>query len=1254
MMTSKTANFNVDIKLKERLKMFEEIDKIANAEKLNQCNLEIKSEISYLDNSSLFNYSEIGNTKTNYYKDHNFDLPMQFKKQINETSPINITNIYKNQNPNNFLDELEGKKNYYENNEKNHYFHNDKKSPNKNNAEKQNNSFIEKNNNLKSFNNSPDNGIHSKRNLEKSNNIKNFNLKNRNYFSENFQVKDNIKTNFNLFKNNKITKKENENKSCKSPYNNSDKLSDFENNSYDYPQQIKINQKIKKSTSLENTKKIQKLNSFNSIKENNKKGLFTSNKLKSFINNHTENPFNNNISNAALVNLSSERQKFSKRKNNCESNNLDLKGPIKFSQGYIENSIKNSNHKEQRHNIIKKEVKKDFVECFDYDFYNFPLIKNIPDSKIREIDLHKNLVKQSNTSNQNLRNKNDSFTENKRLNNYLISNKSKKNINQTFDILLTRNSLNSQSRSRSRSRNYNKCNRNNSNNNKKLKEIKQNFKRSQINKTNLGDRLYNYNFYYKEKMKNKIEEEKNHIIKTSTPKITKKAKLLQRNQNNFHERLYPFSNNDENKNSNNKANCSFDNIYENKNKINTDIQNNNFEEDDENVNIIFDKDFLQKDLLNENPSAIYEFKRSHSSNDIINYSYEKKIKNKWKNKNNYNVNQYNRNIFEKKVYHDKDMNFKPMLNKKSLEIARKFGPASERLYAKKVKKNSINNLIENQVENNLVYDKSRHSPKSFFSNNYEESKKSASPCFIKNIGKDCDNNINKNLINKRHNSSKLNPLKRTNDLYKKGIEKMKKREEKSREKILKENESYKQFSYKPSINTNISSNVKKICFSYKKNFSEGKDSDNKNFKDETLILDNNLMNSPTSNHYFNSEINIDELTDNKICKDISNLSNIDKFQYIYEKNINWKKKLEKQTEILKKSEEKKKLEKFTFHPQINKKEIENDDKFIEKNLDQIHDYVNRRRANLKKQKEQEELTKRKFGLGNNFVIKPTIPKEFNLHTARKISSDRNTFNKPNINNLSQLSINNSFINNSNKSPDKKIFSNKIDNLQSNFNLYNQNFNGNNINNIRSELKIENFFNQENRLESSQDNNLDINCDENLFHINQNYQQLNEQLYCLNNKNHFKKENQIYFNFNNNNDFEQKNINDYQYNQQNFIFNKNQGIRTNQNFTKNSNNANLSHYSYYETNTNSNEKKNNVSKRNVQFFNNYENHPNYNIDNSYINNKNKETQNKNLHKEEYISNNRENMGDLIQHVSNDQAAFVNAINNLHQKLVNMNI
>jgi len=88
---------------------------------------------------------------------------------------------------------------------------------------------------------------------------------------------------------------------------------------------------------------------------------------------------------------------------------------------------------------------------------------------------------------------------------------------------------------------------------------------------------------------------------------------------------------------------------------------------------------------------------------------------------------------------------------------------------------------------------------------------------------------------------------------------------------------------------------------------------------------------------------------------------------------------------------------YTFKPVINTQEMRPDEKFIEKNIPQIENYVQRRRTTLQKQKDDEEYKKKIFRTGENYTGQPTIPKEFNFRNSKQS-------NKSEINNTKELSL----------------------------------------------------------------------------------------------------------------------------------------------------------------------------------------------------------------------------------------------------------
>ena len=244
-------------------------------------------------------------------------------------------------------------------------------------------------------------------------------------------------------------------------------------------------------------------------------------------------------------------------------------------------------------------------------------------------------------------------------------------------------------------------------------------------------------------------------------------------------------------------------------------------------------------------------------------------------------------------YNSTKFTYHPKINKKSLLIASKLEPSTLRITRKKSNKSHI--LEEKNVldyYSNLFKDKT-----------YTNKKKP-------NLSPSCGNE-------------------KSNELYMRGMQDMKRKEKTYNENLLKKMEEYKNYSYHP-----------KISKTYSNNFGN-KGKKNKNMED------------------------------------------------IYTKNKEWKKRLEKEKKKKKKKYDEIENKKYTFKPEINKLNMENDVPFIMKNIQQMNDYVNKRRKILKKQKEEENYKKRKLGLdANNYNVKTTIPKKFELKTEQRCKSNK--------------------------------------------------------------------------------------------------------------------------------------------------------------------------------------------------------------------------------------------------------------------------
>ena len=110
---------------------------------------------------------------------------------------------------------------------------------------------------------------------------------------------------------------------------------------------------------------------------------------------------------------------------------------------------------------------------------------------------------------------------------------------------------------------------------------------------------------------------------------------------------------------------------------------------------------------------------------------------------------------------------------------------------------------------------------------------------------------------------------------------------------------------------------------------------------------------------------------------------------IYKKNKEWKKRLENDNIAKKKKYDEIEKKKYTFKPEIKHLNIQNDIPFIMKNIQQMNDYVNRRRKNIEQKKEEEFYKNKKLGHNAmNYNVRTTIPKEFDLKTEKRSKSNK--------------------------------------------------------------------------------------------------------------------------------------------------------------------------------------------------------------------------------------------------------------------------
>ncbi len=352
----------------------------------------------------------------------------------------------------------------------------------------------------------------------------------------------------------------------------------------------------------------------------------------------------------------------------------------------------------------------------------------------------------------------------------------------------------------------------------------------------------------------------------------------------------------------------------NRSKSNTNIKKNisKLQPPNDSGNRLYNYGYYIKNKLNKKRKLEEEKARKQMIPKILNRSKEIKRDSNFEErlyyaeKNDTNDNIYNRrrtlsrdNINYQK--HKKSIfTYHPKINKKSLIIASKLEPSTLRINRKKTN-------YSNYVEEKTVID------------------------YYSNLFKDKNNfNYRKNKLN--NNISPTCGNEKSNELYIKGMQDLKRKEQTYNENQQKKNEEYKNYPFKPKISKNHSSVGGGMKIESKK----------KSNKED-----------------------------------------------IYKKNKEWKKRVENENISKKKKYEEIENKKYTFKPEINQLNIQNDVPFIMKNIQQMNEYVNKRRKILEQKKEEENYKKRKLGLNAiNYNVRTTIPKEFDLKTEKRNKSNK--------------------------------------------------------------------------------------------------------------------------------------------------------------------------------------------------------------------------------------------------------------------------
>ena len=208
-------------------------------------------------------------------------------------------------------------------------------------------------------------------------------------------------------------------------------------------------------------------------------------------------------------------------------------------------------------------------------------------------------------------------------------------------------------------------------------------------------------------------------------------------------------------------------------------------------------------------------------------------------------------------------------------------------------------------------------------------------------------NLYKHKTIKKNDSKNKSIYEKMNNLYKRGIEQRQKKEKKISENKKRKEEEYKQYSYKPNVNKILPYNSTK----------------NKIKKNLNIVISRSKSKNNNSKREFQK-------------------------YNIYEKNYEWKKKIEKENIKKKKLKEETIQKLCTFRPLLEEKTLEKPSKkYLDKVSEQINSYVLKRRQNIKYKKSEENYRKKKFFVaGEGYTPRCTIPKEYEFQTELREKS----------------------------------------------------------------------------------------------------------------------------------------------------------------------------------------------------------------------------------------------------------------------------
>ena len=413
------------------------------------------------------------------------------------------------------------------------------------------------------------------------------------------------------------------------------------------------------------------------------------------------------------------------------------------------------------------------------------------------------------------------------------------------------------------------------------------------------------------------------------------------------------------------------------NKDNNDIYLNSIERmkntKDENFDNVYSNFILDDTKLNKNKYCRNNL-NYYINNNICKYPTKNNSKND-KNYNKYNQRKINNNNNLKKLSKSKNnktrnkteknelkliQNYKKKLNTTNTKLNKTKNKSISKSKSKsksKTKQNNSNSSTKDDI-NNFTYHPKLNKRSLLLANKMEPSsirlnknKKKISEeelkpkTFYVYLYKHKQNNSPRQISKKKDEIKNKTIYDKMNNLYLRGIEQKKKQQKIISENKLKKENEYKKFSYKPKIN--------KIIPYYS----------NKNRTKKSLNI--NINGSKIKNSDSKKEL---------------------KAKSIYEKNFEWKKKLEKENIKKKKINDEKLNSICTFKPNLLDKNTipKSNKKFLNKVLEQMNDYVSNRQRNLKIKKSEENFRKKKFYVsGEGYTPRSTIPKEFEFQTEKR-------------------------------------------------------------------------------------------------------------------------------------------------------------------------------------------------------------------------------------------------------------------------------